>query len=104
MHTALRRALDALFEEREVAPGIVAEFDDSALLKAFGQEGHGVFAMPSVIEEAVRGQHDVQIVGRVADVVESSYAISPERRTRHPAVLAITRRARHGLSGRRGRS
>lgn len=96
-HTALRRALESWWDEREVAPRIVGEFDDSALLKAFGQAGHGVFAVPTVIEDQVREQHSVHLVGRVPEVVERFYAISPERKIRHPAVLAITRQARKEL-------
>lgn len=98
-HTSLRRALDAWFDQRGFHPRVVGEFDDSALLKAFGQDGHGVFAVPSVIEEVVREQHDVRVMGRLPDVVERFYAISPERRIRHSGVLAITRRARDGLFG-----
>ncbi|MBK7876544.1 MAG: transcriptional activator NhaR [Planctomycetes bacterium] len=96
-HTALRRALESWWDERDVAPRIVGEFDDSALLKAFGQAGHGVFAVPTVIEDQVREQHAVSVVGRIPEVVERFYAISPERRIRHPAVLAITRQARKTL-------
>ena len=96
-HTALRRALDAWFEEHAVAPRVVGEFDDSALLKVFGQDGFGFFAVPTAIEDVVREQHSVQVVGRLDDVVERYYAISPERRIRHPAVLAITRRGRREL-------
>lgn len=96
-HTALRRALDAWWDERDVVPRIVGEFDDSALLKTFGQAGFGAFAVPSAIAEQVREQHGVQVVGRLSDVVERFYAISPERKIRHPAVLAITRRAKSRL-------
>ena len=92
--TALRRALDAWFEEQEVRPLLVGEFDDTALLKAFGSRGLGFFAAPSIIEEEVCQQFRVAVVGRVAEVRERYYAISVQRRLRHPAVMALADRAR----------
>jgi len=96
-HTALRRALGAWFDERDLAPRLVGEFDDTALLKTFGQSGLGAFAVPSAVEADVRRQFDVLTLGRVASIRERYYAISPERKIRHPAVLAITRAARREL-------
>lgn len=97
--TALRRGIDAWLDERELTPRVVGEFDDSALLKVFGQDGLGVFAVPSAIEADVRRQHEVHLVGRMSGLRERYYAISPERRIRHPAVLTLTREARRDLFG-----
>jgi LysR family transcriptional activator of nhaA len=80
-----------------VRPKVVAEFDDSALLMAFGMRGRGVFAAPTVIEDEVCRQFDVQVVGRTEDVTERFWAISVERRLRHPAVLALADSARREL-------
>lgn len=96
-HSALRLALDAWWEELGVAPRIVGEFEDSALLDVFGAEGRGAFAVPSAIEAHVRARHHVYVVGRVPDIKARFYAISPERKIRQPAVLAITRQARREL-------
>src|SRR5512144_1714140 len=87
--TALRRALDAW-----LAAG---ELDDSALMKAFGARGFGVFAVPSVLEDEIRAQYGVQVVGRADDVREAFYAITVERRLRHPAVVAVAETARHAV-------
>ena len=95
--TSLRRELDRWFEQREIRPELVAEFDDSALLKVFGQDGYGLFPVPTAIEAEVRKQYDVVVVGRIAEVKERFYAISPERRLRNPAVMLITERAREKL-------
>lgn len=97
--TILRRSLDQWFDDRGVRPVVEAEFDDNALLKAFGQDGAGLFAAPTVIEREIERQYQVVIVGRVPEVRERFYAISPERRVRHPAVLAICEAAREGLFG-----
>lgn len=93
----LRRSLDDWFDRNGVHPLIVGEFQDSALLKAFGQAGSGVFVGPSAIEAEIRKQYKVSVVGRVESTVERFYAISLERKVRHPAVLAVTEAARREL-------
>jgi LysR family transcriptional activator of nhaA len=93
----LRRLLDAWFDRCGVRPVIVGEFEDSALLKSFGQAGEGFFAIPTVVEEEVGRQYEVEAIGRTEDVTESFYAISVERRVRHPAVMAICDAARFEL-------
>lgn len=91
----LRRALDEWFASQGVRPRIVAEFQDNALLKAFGQAGHGVYVAPTAIEREVRRQTGGAILGRSEQVRERFYAISAERRLKHPAVVAISAAA-HG--------
>ena len=95
-NSALRRGLDGWFAEQGIAPRVVGEFDDSALLKAFGEAGMGLFAAPTVIEEISR-MYRMSVVGRVPELEESFYAISPERRLTHDAVVAITDTARRDL-------
>jgi LysR family transcriptional regulator, transcriptional activator of nhaA len=97
--TALRRALEAWFTAVGVQPAIAGEFDDSALMMAFGARGSGVFAVPRVLEDDVRAQHGVQVVGRAEDVREAFYAITVERRLRHPAVVAVAETARDAIFG-----
>ena len=96
-NTLLRRDLDHWFIDRGVRPHIVAEFEDSALLKAFGSEGAGVFPAPSAIEAEVCDLYGVKAVGRTGAVVERFYAITVERRLRHPAARLIAERAKEGL-------
>jgi LysR family transcriptional activator of nhaA len=92
--TVLRRSLDHWLDSRELRPRIVSEFEDSALLNAFGQSGAGVFPAPSLVEREVCRQYGVRVVGRVPEVRERFYAISVERRLKHPAVRAISDAAR----------
>lgn len=93
----LRRALQRWFDDVGVRPRVVAEFEDSALLKVFGQEGAGLFAAPSAIEAEVRRKYGVRLVGRLDDVRERFYLITVERKIRHPAVVAISDAARKEL-------
>ena len=96
--TALRHSLDAWFDRHGVRPRIVGEIEDSALLRTFGQAGAGVFAAPSVIEREVVRQHQVRVVGRTTEIRERYYAISAERRLKHPAVVAMTEAARSAMA------
>ena len=75
-HTAVRRSLDVWMEEREIFPEIVAEFEDSALLKVFGQHGEGIFPVPTAIENLIKRQFGVHLIGRIDDVKDRFYAIS----------------------------
>jgi LysR family transcriptional activator of nhaA len=97
--TSLRRALDRWFDTLGIRPEVVAELEDSAVLKVFGAQGAGLFAAPTAIEAEVRRQYGVQVLGRTADVVERFYAITLDRKIKHPAVLAITQQARAELFG-----
>jgi LysR family transcriptional activator of nhaA len=78
-------------------PRVVAEFEDGALMKAFGREGRGVFISPTVVEQQTCAQYGVEIIGRSGDLTEQFYAISVERRITHPGVAAITQAARATL-------
>ncbi|MEW5847972.1 MAG: transcriptional activator NhaR [Myxococcota bacterium] len=93
----LRRALDAWFADLGLTPRIVAEFEDSALLKTVGSEGHGVFPAPAAVANRVRRQFGVQLIGRADDVRERFYLISLERRLRNPAVVALFEQAREHI-------
>ena len=98
-NTTLRRSLDQWFSSKGIRPRVVGEFEDSALLKVFGQAGVGAFAVPSIIADEVRRQYQVRLVGRVDAVRERFYAISVERKLKHPAVIAIGEAARTKLFG-----
>lgn len=94
---AIHQRLLRWLEDAAVHPRIVGEFDDSAMMKAFGQSGAGVFFAPTVIAQQVCDQYRVVQLGRIDDLVEQVYAITTERRLKHPATVAISRLARDGL-------
>lgn len=93
----LRRGLDDWFDSIDISPLIMAEFDDSALLKAFGEAAIGVYPAPAAIAEEVASMYHSVELGAVENIRESFYAISPERKLKHPAVLQITEHARATL-------
>ena len=92
--SALRRGLELWLQQQGINPVIVAEFEDRALMKAFGEAAVGVFTSPTAVEEDVRSKYDTKVIGRTEEVKERFYAISSERRITHPAVAAITAAAR----------
>lgn len=85
------------FDKLHIHPHIVGEFDDSALMKAFGQAGVGIFIAPTPITAEVIKQYGVVVIGQTDEVQEQFYAISVERKISHPAVAAITETAREWL-------
>ncbi len=85
------------FESLDIKPSIVAEIEDTALMKVFGQHAAGIFPAPSVVADDVCESHGVEVVGESADVRERFYAITVERRIMHPAVAAIAEAARTGM-------
>jgi LysR family transcriptional activator of nhaA len=95
--STLRRALDQWLEREGIRPVIVAEFEDRALMKAFGEAGTGIFTSPTTVEDDVSRKYGVEVIGRVSELRERFYAISAERRIKHPAVAAITTAARNDL-------
>jgi LysR family transcriptional activator of nhaA len=95
--SALRRSLEQWLEQQDIKPVVIAEFEDRALMKAFGEAGTGIFTSPSAVEEDVVAKYGVSVIGRTDEIKERFYAISAERRIKHPAVSAITEAARTGL-------
>lgn len=94
-----RRGLDAWLDAHKLRPHIVGEFADRALLAAFAAAGAGVFAAPTVIERELQSMYKVRVVGRTDDLRERFYAVTMDRRIRHPAVAAISAAARELLTG-----
>ena len=97
LHSSLRRRLLRWYRDHGLEPRVVAEINDSAVLKVFGQRGLGMFAVPTAVEADVARQYEVERIMILEGVREEYYAISVERRIRNPAVAAITGAARKGL-------
>jgi LysR family transcriptional activator of nhaA len=95
--SALRAPLVRWLERLGLRPRVVAEFDDSALMKAFGQSGAGVFPAPAAMAPEVEAHYGVVLLGQTEDMQERFFAISAERRLKHPAVKAISETARNGV-------
>jgi len=95
--SALRAPLMRWMERRGLHPRVVAEFDDSALMKAFGQSGAGIFPAPAAMALEIEAHYGVALLGQTEDMRERFFAISAERRLTHPAVVAVRETARSGL-------
>jgi LysR family transcriptional regulator, transcriptional activator of nhaA len=92
-----RGLLDAWFTRNNIHPRLIAEIQDSATLKAFGHGGYGIFPGPTVLEKQIRRQYQVEVLGQMDAVKQRFYAITMERRIKHPVVMAIVASARQDL-------
>jgi LysR family transcriptional activator of nhaA len=97
--SAMRQRLDLWLAQHRLRPRLIGEFDDAALMKAFGREGRGVFMSPEVLEAETCAQYSVKVLGRTSELVEEFFAISVERRITHPCVAAISHAAREQFLG-----
>ena len=88
---AFQKKLLSWMESKKIYPKIIGEFDDSALLKSFGQAGAGFFAGPDAIADYICHQYEVERLGKIDTVTEQLYAITTERRLTHPAVVSIVK-------------
>lgn len=95
--SSVRQQLDGWLVKQKIQPRVVGEFDDGALMTAFGREGRGVFMSPTILEKETVAHYGVQVLGRTDELVEEFFAVSVERRISHPCVAAITQNARGRL-------
>jgi LysR family transcriptional regulator, transcriptional activator of nhaA len=95
--TPLRLDIDQWLDKYRIHPRIIAEFDDSALMKAFGQGGAGIFIAPTVIQTEVERQFNVKAIGESNEIKEHFYAISTERHITHPVISAVVEVAHESL-------
>lgn len=96
-NTTVRRTLDQWLDSQQITPVVVGQFEDFALLRQFGEAGAGIFAAPSLLEKQFRQERKLRVVGRADTVRNRFFAISVERKLKHPAVVAICENARHEL-------
>lgn len=95
--SSVRQQLDHWLSKHHLHPQVVGEFDDSALMNAFGRQGRGVFTSPTVLDEETTAQLGVEVIGRSIELIEEFFAISVERKITHPCVVAITKAAKADL-------
>jgi LysR family transcriptional activator of nhaA len=96
-NNALRGRIDEWLLQRRVHPDVVGEFEDNAMLNTFGRNGFGLFFAPSALEADINEQFGAVLVGDAAELREQFYAISSERKIKHPAVEAILSSLHSGL-------
>jgi LysR family transcriptional activator of nhaA len=94
---SVRAQWEGWLTRHQIQPRIVGEFDDGALMTAFGREGRGVFMAPTAVEAGTAAQFGVEVIGRTEELTETFFAVSVERRITHACVVAITDAARGQL-------
>ncbi len=88
-HSAVRLRLDQWFERHDLRPRVAGEFEDSALLAAFGRSGMGAFPASRWSQEELLQDPSLQLLGESPEVVEHFFLISAERRIQHPLVQRL---------------
>ncbi|MFT5683056.1 MAG: LysR family transcriptional activator of nhaA [Myxococcota bacterium] len=95
--TTLRRGLDNWLDAHAILPHIVAEFSDSAVMKAFGRDGAGLFPVPEEVAEEVCEVYGVEVLGPLEGVFEPLYGLLPSH-NRHPLVPVLLEAAQRTFS------
>lgn len=90
----MRRGLDRWFDDMMFTPNVVAEFDDSALMKEFGGASGGLFPVPSTMLADIQNQYDVEPAGRLPQVRVRYFVVTTERKLTHPATIVIAQTAK----------
>lgn len=93
-NTASRLSLEQWFDAHDIHPNVIGEFEDTALMKVFGRQGAGLFPAPTAIAKHIEDQYGVRLVGQVSGVREQFYAVTLNRRIKHPGVIAIRKAAK----------
>lgn len=88
-HAAMRAGLDLWFERQGIRPRIVAEVEDSALLKTFGGDGMGLFPAAEIVHDQLVARYGVERIARCEGVEEHYYAIGTEKKIAHPLVQRL---------------
>jgi len=93
----LRRNLDNWFQKYQIKPKVIAEFEDRALMKVFGEGGSGIFTSPTVVKDDVLEKYGVEIIGETEEITEQFYLITAESHIKNPAISLISETARNQL-------
>ena len=91
-HSTVRRPLDQWLIQHRLRPRVVGEFEDSALLETFGGSGLGVFPAALSVQDDLLQRHQARLLGPCEGVEDHYYAISTERRVKHPVVQQLLAR------------
>jgi len=97
-NTNLRRSLEKWFQASGLRPNVIAEFEDTALMAVVATEGIGFMPMAAVVAREL-SRYRLETVGTTEKCSDQFYAITGERRLRHPAVVRLTENAKNRLFG-----
>ena len=89
----MRAALETWFDSKAIRPRLVGEFEDSALMEVCSTGGRGFTAVHTVVDRAALKHFGLRVIARVDECGTDFYAITAERRVKHPAAVAITEHA-----------
>lgn len=94
---AVRQELDRWFLDQQIVPLIVAELEDSALMKIFARQGRGIVPVPTPVADEVAQEYSLKAIGRIDEPLQRFYLISTEKRLRHAGIAQLWENARKGV-------
>jgi LysR family transcriptional activator of nhaA len=98
-NSGLRRSLEKWFHATGVRPRLVGEIEDPAFVNVLALHGLGFMSVPTLVAKEIVTRFGFRAIGQTDECKQQFYAITPERKLTHPAVLAITSQGRAALSG-----
>lgn len=93
----VHRLLRSFLAEHDLHPRIAVSCEDNALLLAFGRAGAGLVPATLVLKDELKQMYGLDLIGELPGLREHFYAVTVERRIRHPAILALTAAARQSF-------
>ena len=95
----MRMVLETWFDAQGIRPRVIGEFEDSALMEVCSSGGRGFTVVHSVIDRAALKHYGLRVIAKVKECGSDFFAITAERRVKHPAAVAITEHAYTHLFG-----
>ena len=96
-NSGLRRSLEKWFHSTGVRPRLVGEIEDPALVNILAVHGLGFIAVPTIVAKETIARFELRTIGHTEECQQQFYAISAQRKLNHPAVMAITSKAKSVL-------
>ncbi len=96
-NSGLRRSLEKWFYATGIRPRLVGEIEDPAFVNVLALHGLGFMTVPTLVAKEIVTRFGFRSIGRTDDCKQQFYAITPERKLTHPAVVAVTSDARDRL-------
>lgn len=85
----LRARLEDWLAQRQIAVQVVGEFDDIESMRVFGAQGHALFPAHALCTADADTGLGIESLGPLPNLVESIYAVFPERRSHRADVKRI---------------
>ena len=91
--SGLRVGFDALTDQLDVRPQLVAEVDDMAMMRLLAREGIGLAVLPPIVVQDELDRGDLEEIEQLPNLAETFYGVTTERRFPNPLLAELLRTA-----------